>query len=69
MLPIEFDEDNQAVGENSTDFIWYLGQTVRSRACCPLQVKEWKEIENTIIEHMWNIVLEKFYFEEPEQKK
>ncbi|WCJ39871.1 hypothetical protein M5689_020823 [Euphorbia peplus] len=68
-LPIEFDEDNQAIGENSTDFIWYLGQTVRSRACCPLQVKEWKEIENTIIEHMWNIVLEKFCFEEPERKK
>ncbi|WCJ29245.1 hypothetical protein M5689_010891 [Euphorbia peplus] len=68
-LPIEFDEDNQAIGENSTGFIWYLGKTVRSRACCPLQVKEWKEIKNTIVEHMWNIVLEKFCFEEPEQKK
>ncbi|KAF2289276.1 hypothetical protein GH714_033774 [Hevea brasiliensis] len=33
--------------------------SVRNRSCCPLQVKEWKEIEEHKIEHMWNIILRK----------
>ncbi|KAF2289394.1 hypothetical protein GH714_035823 [Hevea brasiliensis] len=59
-LPVEFDENQQAVGENSTDFVWFLGQIMRNGSCCPLQVKEWKEIEEQKIEHMWNIILSKF---------
>lgn len=34
-LAVEFDDDHQAIGENATDFTWCLGQTVRSRICCP----------------------------------
>ncbi|XP_039146797.1 uncharacterized protein LOC120284038 [Dioscorea cayenensis subsp. rotundata] len=45
------------------------GQTVRNRSCCPLQVKEWKDIQNGSIEHMWNIILEKFNFEIPSGRK
>lgn len=36
--PMEFVEDHQAIGENTTKFIWFLGQTVRSQTCCPLKV-------------------------------
>jgi len=56
-LPVEFDEDHQAIGENASKLIWFLGQTVRSRTCCPLKVNGWKEIEQDKIDHMWEIVL------------
>jgi len=55
-LYVQFDEDNQAIGENATQFIWFLGQTVRSRSC-PLKVNGWKEIEENKIDHMWDIIL------------
>ncbi|XP_070057961.1 uncharacterized protein [Nicotiana tomentosiformis] len=58
-LVVQFDEDHQAVGENATDFTWFLGQTVRSRTCCPLKVNGWKEIEQDKIDHMWDIILKK----------
>ncbi|KAF2298288.1 hypothetical protein GH714_021348 [Hevea brasiliensis] len=67
-LPVEFDEDQQAIGENSIDFVWFLEQIVRNRSCCPLQVKERKEIEEHKIEHMWNIILEKFNFDVSDRK-
>ncbi|XVF41112.1 hypothetical protein PTKIN_Ptkin01aG0254300 [Pterospermum kingtungense] len=31
------DEEANIAGKNSTDFIWFLGQSVKNRACCPLQ--------------------------------
>ncbi|KAH0742800.1 hypothetical protein KY290_030793 [Solanum tuberosum] len=36
--------------------------TVRSRSC-PLKVNGWKEIEENKIDHMWDIILEKFSFD------
>ncbi|XP_070025078.1 uncharacterized protein [Nicotiana sylvestris] len=36
-LSVEFDEDHQAIGENASKLIWFLGQTVRNRTCCPLK--------------------------------
>lgn len=42
--------------ENATQFIWFLGQTVRSQSC-PLKVNGWKEIEEDKINHMWDIIL------------
>ena len=56
-LHVEFDEDFQPIGENSTNFIWFLGQTIRNRTCCPLQVKEWKNIEDRFLDHMWDVIL------------
>lgn len=55
-LSVEFDENNQAIGENATKFIWFLGQTVRSRSW-PLKVDGWKEIEDNKIDHIWDIIL------------
>lgn len=55
-MSVEFDEDHQAIGENSTDFVWFLGQTVRNKSCCPLQLKEWKELKEHEIDHMWIII-------------
>ncbi|KAM3320283.1 hypothetical protein P3S67_007483 [Capsicum chacoense] len=66
---LQFDEDNQAIGDNATQFIWFLGQTVRSRSCCPLKVNCLKEIEQDKIEHMWDIVLEKLDFDVSEERK
>nr|XP_016471424.1 PREDICTED: uncharacterized protein LOC107793562 [Nicotiana tabacum] len=54
-LSVEFDEDHQAI--------------VRSRTCCPLKVNSWKEIEQDKINHMWDIVLEKFNFDVSEGRK
>ncbi|XP_075096341.1 uncharacterized protein LOC142174446 [Nicotiana tabacum] len=68
-LSVEFDEDHQAIGENASKLIWFLGQTVRSRTCCPLKVNSWKEIEQDKINHMWDIVLEKFNFDVFEGRK
>nr|XP_009777223.1 PREDICTED: uncharacterized protein LOC104226841 [Nicotiana sylvestris] len=68
-LPVEFDKDHQAIGENASKLIWFLGQTVRSRTCCPLKVNGWKEIEQDKIDHMWEIVLEKFDFDVSEGRK
>ncbi|XP_075074817.1 uncharacterized protein LOC142162369 [Nicotiana tabacum] len=66
-LPVEFAEDHQAIGENASKLIWFLGQTVRSRICCPLKVNGWKEIEQDKIDHMWEIVL--FNFDVSEGRK
>ena len=56
-LQVEFDDDHEAIKDNSAYFIWFLGQTVRNQPCRPLQVKEWKNIQNDCIEHMWHIML------------
>ncbi|XP_070011882.1 uncharacterized protein [Nicotiana sylvestris] len=66
-LPVEFAEDHQAIGENASKLIWFLGQTVRSRICCPLKVNGWKEIEQDKIDHMWEIIL--FNFDVSEGRK
>ncbi|KAH0699977.1 hypothetical protein KY290_014786 [Solanum tuberosum] len=58
-LNVEFDKDFQAIGKNATQFIWFWGQTIRSRSCCPLKVNGWKEIEQDKIDHMWYIILNK----------
>ncbi|KAH0775988.1 hypothetical protein KY290_007399 [Solanum tuberosum] len=42
--------------------------TVRSRSC-PLKVNGWKEIEENKIDHMWDIILEKFSFDVFEDRK
>ncbi|XP_060186052.1 uncharacterized protein LOC132615462 [Lycium barbarum] len=68
-LPVEFDDDDQAIGKNATQFTWFLGQTVRNRICCPLKVSGWKEIEEEKIDHMWDIILEKFNFDVSEGRK
>lgn len=60
---MEYDKDQQAVGENFGDFVWFLGQAVRNRSCCPLLVKEWKEIEVHKIEYMWKIILVRYKFD------
>ncbi|KAH7677058.1 hypothetical protein IHE45_07G057000 [Dioscorea alata] len=52
-----FDDDHQAVGDNSTYFILFLGQIVRNRSFYPLQVQEWKDVQNDSIEHMRCIIL------------
>ncbi|XP_031280631.1 uncharacterized protein LOC116139097 [Pistacia vera] len=44
-------------------------QTVRNKSCCPLQIKEWKELKEHEIDHMWTIIKEKFVFEEVEGRK
>ncbi|CAL1395923.1 unnamed protein product [Linum trigynum] len=64
-LSVEFDEDHQPVGENATSFVAFLRVTVRNRSCCPLQVKEWKDISRDAIDHMWGIKMKKFTFELP----
>ena len=56
-LPVEFDEDDQAIGDNATAFVWFLGQTIRSVSCCPLQVKQWNKITNDKLDHMWSTIL------------
>ncbi|XVF60981.1 hypothetical protein PTKIN_Ptkin08bG0091200 [Pterospermum kingtungense] len=52
-LAMEFDEDNNPIGDHATEFTSFLGQTVRNKTCCPLQVKSWKDIEEDAKDHMW----------------
>ncbi|XVF44060.1 hypothetical protein PTKIN_Ptkin02bG0090100 [Pterospermum kingtungense] len=68
-LAMEFDEDNNPIGDHATEFTSFLGQTVRNKTCCPLQVKSWKDIEEDAKDHMWQILLEKFTFEYLEERK
>ncbi|XP_070021500.1 uncharacterized protein [Nicotiana sylvestris] len=68
-LVVQFDEDHQVIGENATEFTWFLGQTVRNRTCCPLKVNDWKEMEQDKIDHMWDIILKKFNFDVSEERK
>ncbi|KAG8653029.1 hypothetical protein MANES_06G160267v8 [Manihot esculenta] len=56
-LPVKFDEDDQAIGDNTTAFVWFLGQTIRNVSCCPLQVKQWNKITDDKLDHMWSTIL------------
>ncbi|KAG8643455.1 hypothetical protein MANES_11G040473v8 [Manihot esculenta] len=56
-LPVEFDEDDQAIGDNATAFVWFLGQIIRSVSCCPLQVKQWNKITDDKLDLMWSTIL------------
>ncbi|KAG8637929.1 hypothetical protein MANES_15G180436v8 [Manihot esculenta] len=68
-LPVEFDEDDQAIGDNATAFVWFLGQIIRSVSCCPLQVKQWNKITDDKLDYMWSTILEKFTFEYSDARK
>ncbi|XP_021743333.1 uncharacterized protein LOC110709417 isoform X2 [Chenopodium quinoa] len=68
-LHVTFDKDCRPIGENSSLFTYFLGQTVRNRTCCPLGVPEWKNIEDHYIDFAWNVVLEKFTMDQPEMRK
>uniref|UniRef100_A0A803N3I4 Transposase, Ptta/En/Spm, plant n=1 Tax=Chenopodium quinoa TaxID=63459 RepID=A0A803N3I4_CHEQI len=39
-LNVEFDEDGVAIGDNASSFSFFLGQQVRNKSVCPIQVKE-----------------------------
>ncbi|XP_021836768.2 uncharacterized protein [Spinacia oleracea] len=58
-LEVEF-YMNGAVGDNHKDLTRHMGKLVRDRIICPVRVHTWDEIDNSVKEHMWQSVLNKF---------
>ncbi|KAH0635831.1 hypothetical protein KY289_035746 [Solanum tuberosum] len=63
------DNTSEEVNEVIMEEHELANSTVRSRSCCPLKVNGWKEIEQDKIDHMWDIILEKFNFDVSEGKR
>nr|XP_016461044.1 PREDICTED: uncharacterized protein LOC107784425 isoform X1 [Nicotiana tabacum] len=59
MLSVTFYQ-NRVVGKNSTSFVRHLGILVRDRNKCPLRVHSWADIEEYKLDHMWEVVTDKF---------
>ncbi|KAH0781470.1 hypothetical protein KY290_001068 [Solanum tuberosum] len=63
------DNTSEEVNEVIMEEHELANSAVRSRSCCPLKVNGWKEIEQDKIDHMWDIILEKFNFDVSEGKR
>ncbi|GAB2220844.1 hypothetical protein Droror1_Dr00008522 [Drosera rotundifolia] len=64
-LKVEFDDSNQPIGENATDFIWYLGSIARNRFLCPQQqIQVFKDIRSHMVDRIWDSVM-KLHGKEP----
>nr|XP_016488699.1 PREDICTED: uncharacterized protein LOC107808675 isoform X2 [Nicotiana tabacum] len=51
---------NRAVGKHSTTFVRHLGILVRDHNMCPLRVHSWADIEEYKLDHIWEVVTDKF---------
>ncbi|XP_021750514.1 uncharacterized protein LOC110716200 isoform X3 [Chenopodium quinoa] len=65
---LDFDEDGVAIGDNASLFSFFLGQQVRNKAVCPVQVKSWDEYTSEILDHLWACIMEKWPFDDPENR-
>ena len=52
-LNVEFDDDGVAIGDNASLFSFFLGQQVRNKAVCSVQVKCWDEYKSETLDHLW----------------
>lgn len=50
---MEFDDDGNPIGPHSSLYAFFLGQQVRNRSVCPIQVKEWEEYKPETLDHLW----------------
>ncbi|XP_021751072.1 uncharacterized protein LOC110716745 [Chenopodium quinoa] len=66
-LNVEFDEDGVVIGDNASLFSFFLGQQVRNKSVCPIQVKGWNEYTSEILDHL--CIQEKWSFDDPEQRR
>ncbi|KAL2931374.1 hypothetical protein RDABS01_036784 [Bienertia sinuspersici] len=68
-LNVEFDEDGNAIGPHASLFSFFLGQQVRNKSVCPVQVKDWDEYTSETLDHLWACVKEKCSFDDPEYRR
>ncbi|KAL2895080.1 Ribonucleoside-diphosphate reductase subunit alpha [Bienertia sinuspersici] len=68
-LNVEFDEDGNAIGPHASLFSFFLGQQVRNKSVCPVQVKGWDEYTSETLDHLWACVKEKCSFDDPEYRR
>ncbi|KAL2934867.1 hypothetical protein RDABS01_017986 [Bienertia sinuspersici] len=68
-LNVEFDEDGNAIGPHASLFSFFLGQQVRNKSVCPVQVKGWDEYTSETLDHLWACIKEKCSFDDPEYRR
>ncbi|XP_074301538.1 uncharacterized protein LOC141632936 isoform X4 [Silene latifolia] len=56
---IEFNEDGIAVGDYSRTFSYFIGEQVRNRSVCPVQVSEWEDYTSETLDHLWRCIMKK----------
>lgn len=56
-VSVEFDEDGNEIGPNSSLFSCFLGQQVRNRVVCPVQVNNWEDFKSETLDHLWACIL------------
>ncbi|XP_074301537.1 uncharacterized protein LOC141632936 isoform X3 [Silene latifolia] len=66
---IEFNEDGIAVGDYSRTFSYFIGEQVRNRSVCPVQVSEWEDYTSETLDHLWRCIMEKCDFDNPYLRK
>ncbi|XP_056686263.1 uncharacterized protein [Spinacia oleracea] len=68
-INVEFDEDGNSIGPESSLFSFYLGQQVQNHSVCHVQVKLWEDFKLETLDHLWTCILEKCSFDDPEFRK
>lgn len=66
---MEFDDDGNPIGPHSSLYAFFLGQQVRNRSVCPVQVKEWEDYKSETLDHLWSCIKEKCSFDDAEYRK
>nr|CAD1834506.1 unnamed protein product [Ananas comosus var. bracteatus] len=64
LLPQEFNEFDQPIGDDATKFTNFLGTVVRNGNDAPLVYKDWRQVPSEYKEKLWNIVKLKYDIEE-----
>ncbi|KAF9598888.1 hypothetical protein IFM89_032742 [Coptis chinensis] len=65
-LPIEFNEDGVAVGPNHAKWNTQVGVYVRARI--PIHYKDWRKIDGSFKDNVWNKLMEEFELMFPKQR-
>uniref|UniRef100_A0A803N2F6 Transposase n=1 Tax=Chenopodium quinoa TaxID=63459 RepID=A0A803N2F6_CHEQI len=68
-LNVEFDDDGVAIGDNALLFSFFLGQQVRNKAICSVQVKCWDDYKSETLDHLWACITEKWSFDDTENRR
>ncbi|WCJ29487.1 hypothetical protein M5689_011120 [Euphorbia peplus] len=68
-IKVEFDEDGNEIGPHSSIFSYFLGQQVRNRSVCPVQVNNWEDFKSETLDHLWACILEKCNLDDPNYRR
>ncbi|KAH9623764.1 hypothetical protein KSS87_021876 [Heliosperma pusillum] len=66
---MDFDEDGNPIGKYASTFSYFIGDKIRNRSVCPVQVSGWEDFKVETLDHLWRCITEIFDFDHPELRR